>query len=45
MKIAREEPELAAEYLARINANLAEKGIRTIELTDKQKERMGLKQP
>ena len=43
MKIAREEPELAADFLARINANLAEKGIRTIELTDKQKERMGLK--
>ena len=43
MKFAREEPELAAEYLVRINASLAEKGIRTIELTDKQKERMGLK--
>ena len=42
MRVLREDPDIAGEYLERINGRLAEKGIKTIELTEKQKQRMGI---
>ena len=42
MKVAREEPEIAGEYLERLNKSLSEKGIREIELTEKQRKRLGM---
>jgi len=42
MQVLREEPDIAGEYLEQLNDRLAEKGIRTIELTEKQKQRMGI---
>jgi hypothetical protein len=42
MKVAREEPEIAQQYLDELNKNLSERGIKEIQLSDKQKERLGL---
>ena len=42
MKVAREEPEIAQQYLNELNKNLSERGIKEIQLSDKQKERLGL---
>jgi hypothetical protein len=42
MKVLREEPEIAQQYLDELNKNLSERGIKEIQLSDKQKERLGL---
>lgn len=42
MAIAREDPTIAADYLDRLNQSLDEKGIRTIELSESQKQRFGI---
>ena len=42
MSVAREDPSVAGEYLERLNKDLAEKGIRQIELNEKQRKKFGL---
>lgn len=42
MSVARDDPSIAGEYLERINKELADKGIRQIELNEKQRKRLGL---
>lgn len=41
-RVAIEEPEIAQEFYKTINKNLESKGITPIELTEKQKQRLGL---
>lgn len=42
VRIAQEEPEIAQEYYEQTEKNLSEKGIRGLEFSLKQKERLGL---
>lgn len=42
MSVAREDPTIASDYLERLNESLNEKGIRAIELSEKQKQRFGI---
>ena len=42
MKVIREEPELAAEYIKEVNSRLREKGIRPVRIPPKFKKELGL---
>ena len=42
MKVIREEPELAAEYIKEVNSRLGEKGIRPVRIPPKLKEQLGI---
>jgi len=44
MTVAREDPSIAGEYLERVNKELAERGIKQINLTEKQRKRLGLEE-
>lgn len=44
LQAARETPELAAELVKKVNANLAEKGIKPVVLSKKMRERFGIEQ-
>lgn len=42
MQVIREEPELAADYITEVNARLAEKGIKPVNIPPKFREELGL---
>ena len=42
MQVSRDDPSITAEYLDRLNKELADKGIKQIELNEKQRKRLGL---
>ena len=44
LKAARETPELAAELVKKVNARLAEKGIKPVMISKKMRERLGIPQ-
>ena len=42
IQVSRDDPSITAEYLDRLNKELADKGIKQIELNEKQRKRLGL---
>ena len=42
LQVVRDEPDLAADYIAEINNRLAQKGIRPVKLPPKLKEQLGI---